>query len=547
MPANPSFEESSPLGSDDKVIDTDQDAIVQLSLYGNHFPPIARLSPEILSEIFAMCVAAYVTVDQFRFWHPRYWFAFSHVCQYWRILALSYPMLWSFINFAIVDSNWISELLSRSKNVPLSIAVQPGKMGSTTPEDKQRILRTLLAKDMSRVYELYFTFDDDRKVVGSARMLRTLNLWNINGSRIDPSPFTGIFYHNQAPLLEHLILHLIPYTWQPTVYYPHLKEFHLWSNAAWDNFPIGTFTDILTVVERMPLLEILHLQDCLPNDAKPPARTLVKPFLRDITLRGKLDSCLKFLSYMDCPSMKKIRISSNFNDGHMDWPLARISYPSGLRYAFLGPICNDGSTFFRLYDHSQPGVKDFSPRISVKGTDKCDFPETSPDWVYRLCGEILSFSDVETLTLYEAEDLLDAGFAKLLSQMRRLRVIRVYRCSCTCLLSILLLQYSFEDENNDYSLSFPSELELEFYRTQFSRDDLYDLSNDMKQCRQNSEDLTGVRIKRIVYGQGCDGLDADVINLLEEITGAAESEILDDPTGKLTPIHNPVSYWTRSM
>ena len=79
-----------------------------------------RLPPELLGAIFLeyaqTCREPASTATQV----PP-WVAVSYVCQYWRDVALGYPNLWTRLFF--VSSQWMAELLRRSKNVPLTIHV----------------------------------------------------------------------------------------------------------------------------------------------------------------------------------------------------------------------------------------------------------------------------------------------------------------------------------------------------------------------------------------------------------------------------------------
>ncbi|KAF9522514.1 hypothetical protein CPB83DRAFT_887511 [Crepidotus variabilis] len=85
----------------------------------NQYTLIAKLPPEVLSEVFLHAeLASRKRPDGVR--EPKLRFNFSFVCQYWRIVALSTPDIWSTLPENL-GSNWSSIMLERSKNAGLTI------------------------------------------------------------------------------------------------------------------------------------------------------------------------------------------------------------------------------------------------------------------------------------------------------------------------------------------------------------------------------------------------------------------------------------------
>ena len=74
-----------------------------------------RLPPEILAIIFLKYKQQY---EYCTTWVPP-WVNISYVCQYWRNVALNCANLW--IRLFFVSSEWMDELLRRSKTAPLTI------------------------------------------------------------------------------------------------------------------------------------------------------------------------------------------------------------------------------------------------------------------------------------------------------------------------------------------------------------------------------------------------------------------------------------------
>ncbi|EIN13372.1 hypothetical protein PUNSTDRAFT_33014, partial [Punctularia strigosozonata HHB-11173 SS5] len=105
------------------------DQVRTLRTQHNHWAPVSRLPPELLSLVFHHCV--YSPAD-----YPRCspggsgpatpslplstrLFPFMEVCRHWRAVALNCAPLWS--NVACIDASLTAELLSRSKDAPLDI------------------------------------------------------------------------------------------------------------------------------------------------------------------------------------------------------------------------------------------------------------------------------------------------------------------------------------------------------------------------------------------------------------------------------------------
>lgn len=99
-------------------------AILDIKRRLNSLTCVACLPPELLCKIFLFhTFSHYATRDALQGAYPPFqpyqWIAVAQVCHYWRSAALAVPFLWSTIWLNNVD--WIKELLSRSKNTPLTV------------------------------------------------------------------------------------------------------------------------------------------------------------------------------------------------------------------------------------------------------------------------------------------------------------------------------------------------------------------------------------------------------------------------------------------
>ncbi len=90
----------------EKLITADQVLRQQL----NRFDPISSLPPEIMTNIFSFVRDAST--------HPLHWIKITHVCRYWREVALHAPGLWS--RPPLANLPWTVEMLARSKQVNIT-------------------------------------------------------------------------------------------------------------------------------------------------------------------------------------------------------------------------------------------------------------------------------------------------------------------------------------------------------------------------------------------------------------------------------------------
>lgn len=91
----------------------------------NSRAPISRLHPEILAIVFQhvrdACFADRRLDDSYR--QRMDWVAVTHVCNWWRDVALHAPQLWTNIHISRVQHGWYTEMLHRSKQRKLKISV----------------------------------------------------------------------------------------------------------------------------------------------------------------------------------------------------------------------------------------------------------------------------------------------------------------------------------------------------------------------------------------------------------------------------------------
>ncbi|KAF6751764.1 hypothetical protein DFP72DRAFT_1047667 [Ephemerocybe angulata] len=98
----------------------------------NEPPPINRLPPELLLEIFQHVSGKSQSTHQ-----TEAWVTFSHTCQYWRSIVIGFPRAWSNISFNH-GPDFADMLLSRSIDSALPLTVHLTPTSATQADDRTR-------------------------------------------------------------------------------------------------------------------------------------------------------------------------------------------------------------------------------------------------------------------------------------------------------------------------------------------------------------------------------------------------------------------------
>src|SRR6202035_1424883 len=86
--------------------------------------PCVTLPPELLRMIFIACADPPFAEHEPSYWctaRSMRWIAITHVCRYWRSVALGYPDLWRRLYFFNPDAT--KEMIRRSKGANLEVII----------------------------------------------------------------------------------------------------------------------------------------------------------------------------------------------------------------------------------------------------------------------------------------------------------------------------------------------------------------------------------------------------------------------------------------
>lgn len=287
------------------------DSVRALKSRRNALAPISRLPPEMLSKIFTFCAS--IGQTDYASCNTLSWIKVSHICHHWRAVALECPSLWSCLVFS--RPKWAEEMLKRSKMAPLVIKANLTYM---TPKMVEAVQSAL--EHISRTRELHITASTATieklltTICGNANHLQSFclsnpqhNHYTFNESYILPDDiFNGV-----TPHLKRLELIKCNLRWSSPLLsgLTHLKIHDT------DPYFHPTITELISVLEKMPKLETLDLQNSLPSlpDAVTAApsveRVIDLPHLSYIRIDSSVLECANVLNHLSFPTTTSIHLT----------------------------------------------------------------------------------------------------------------------------------------------------------------------------------------------------------------------------------------------
>ncbi|KAI9064010.1 hypothetical protein FKP32DRAFT_1570692, partial [Trametes sanguinea] len=281
------------------------DTIIGLKTRLNTLTPIARLPPEILSEIFAL-----VSTKQYEeTWRHHYgssqvykWLSVAHVCRVWRSIALDTPRLWS--NIVLTRPEVDREVLARSKKAPLWISANV-----LHPEDERATMLNTIMEDATRLKELHLT--------GPARALQSLCAkWTNRADALE-----SLSLNSAYRLFDHASFFATP----PLT--SNLFSGHVLVIDARNEFSdrAGDFSHFLDALDNMQSLVKLSLTDALPRLPEEVAsisavqRTVRLPRLRALELHAEAIDSARLLRHLVLPRDVKLKLTARTERGSEDF------------------------------------------------------------------------------------------------------------------------------------------------------------------------------------------------------------------------------------
>lgn len=311
-----------------------------LDIHQNHQSPLLTVPPEILSNIFIFLIdIAPLSKRSRSYWDIGRvkqtsssngwlgWIVITHVCRYWRQVAIETPALWTQISF-VIGRQWMLEMMRRAKQAPVTIRY-PGS--SNVPDvDLIRYIRD----NISHIRTLDISFGPEEGMDAPlssctsctphpASILTYLRLlsYSFQGTATPVEVFAL-----EAPQLRSIDLQgNFRIDWsRGALGFSGLQELHV-TLKEFDPAPLSllpphvrdtlpSLNQLLDVLERLPHLKRLHLSHAIPavqsyDLTQHVARTVHLHNLSDLFLSGGVIECISLLRSLQYPATTQLGTS----------------------------------------------------------------------------------------------------------------------------------------------------------------------------------------------------------------------------------------------
>jgi len=291
----------------DKEIDAARWLVQSLLSRRNSLAPISTLPPELLARIFRLLILG--DLDLARFGVPmEFWFKATHVCRHWRQVALDDSSLWARVTVTeYSSSDWVSEMLVRSRNAPLDINLMCEPNPRLLSKFPPHISRTRQLK----LCELRMHPSHSQRVKDicalEAPALEHFELGILARSPVAFRQLAGpTLFKGQTPRLRRLILSQISIPWSliPRGQLTELKINLSRRTSTPNNSGPDDSNQLIDLLINSPELKVLVLEFCLPPVLSQVSRgqPIHLPRLSHLRLGGSTPHVTSLLSKLKLPS-----------------------------------------------------------------------------------------------------------------------------------------------------------------------------------------------------------------------------------------------------
>ena len=309
----------------------------------NALAPISLLPPEILARVFHILVFEDPACSTER---NMGWIRATHVCQFWRQVALDDSSLWATIWGASANTELIAEMLARARNAPLNIDICLN--GSSGQEALHMFPPHLSHTRELRLHGPSMLYPGGVRGIYSreAPALEHFELRVLDSAPITFRDLDGTtLFKGQAPRLRTFSLFqvLIPWSLIPRGQLTHLK-IALLKEASTTDIPCGDLNQLTGLLVNCPGLEVLGLMRCLPSQLAqfPHNQTIHLPCLSRLCLVGSSSRITNLMKMLKIPSSTKLhlRCTSKNTSGYSDHLLlpvisAQLQVPAPIEFKYL--------------------------------------------------------------------------------------------------------------------------------------------------------------------------------------------------------------------
>ncbi|KAF8486836.1 hypothetical protein DFH94DRAFT_659751 [Russula ochroleuca] len=330
-----------------KAVDAAKQLLHSQLTHRNTLTPISLLPPEVLARVFHFlgfedpaCSAE----------QNLGWIRATHVCRFWRQVALDDSSLWATISGISANTELISEMLARAKNAPLDIDIH--LRGASSRE----VLR-MFPLHISHTRELRFHFpcilysDCVRDIY--SREAPVLEHFELRGLIKSPATYRResdgtTLFKGRAPRLRTLFLSqvLIPWSLIPRRQLTQLKIVFskLDEVSTTDVLLCGNLNQLIDLLVNCSGLEILVLGCCLPPQLTqiPRGRTIHLPRLSRLCLVGTNSRITNLMKMLKLPSTTTLHLhciseNTSTRDDHLLLPIisSQLQCPAPVEFKSL--------------------------------------------------------------------------------------------------------------------------------------------------------------------------------------------------------------------
>ncbi|KAI0924525.1 hypothetical protein AcW2_005394 [Taiwanofungus camphoratus] len=484
----------------------------------NELLPIARLPPEILVEIFMFNVRRHWNLGKTNY----DWAYVTMVCHRWRVIAIEYAPLWSYIVLTGRSRlKWITCMLERSKDVPIKLKVASAVLfqdrSLATGGFPGSACRAVM--DRSRIRELATSCSvfELRSVLrwlntsGSAQTLETLVITNTKHSAAIRSLQLG---QQQA---------LANFT--PSGHYPHLRRLEINDAVPFKVVPVNCFlthlilrstelkaNDLLALAGQTP--QLVHLE--LDNAVSLPTPAHYQDHVHLGNLQSLLIRCRDATVYVDimanlsfpsstalsltCPYTPQLEKLSHFTSalGRNSSCLSRSLQSFSIDCSSKSNVCFRGwNAVVKMNTVFGQQTLDVPPHIEFILEFCGEEKSIAPSLVANVCN-ILYLNNVQMLCVGDVEFTLDWSW-RVFSRTATVHTLRVRGGSFEELLQALIT------ERGDVLLPELRTLELDdvnFESVHYSLD-IWDAFTDWQDClmlrAERKVEITKMVLSRCLY------------------------------------------------
>ncbi|KAI0704261.1 hypothetical protein BC835DRAFT_811383 [Cytidiella melzeri] len=396
----------------------------------NAFVPISRLPPELLSAIFM----SLQDTDQGTFAPAsfRRWYRVTHVCQRWRDVALSCPPLWTQID-TFTHERWVEEVLNRSRKASLDMRVQLSRPSSRTLGAWR-----MAVAHLSRMQVLHLSLDKKTfdnllpvSVVTEVEMQRLTSLVISNLHRFDePLDLPEGLFNRGAPNLQRLEIQHCTISWNMPLLLTCPRVRKLAIQSAQPTPP--TTSQLLHILQSMPLLEDLRLSETLPSVSTSESSMVHLQHLTKLALRGNAPQITNLLNIMHIPP----RVTTSLFCHTPTHPSELATLGATLRPFFTQASSPNGfyisATEFGIRVHT--GSKTIPPRrlsawedFADEGSSMLTISRASSQQFLPVLAHSLPLNNISALAVEDDQRFLDCDtFCSVLQVMPNVRTLQVY-------------------------------------------------------------------------------------------------------------------------